>query len=130
MTMKKLLTLFLALLLVSTLSLSAFAASEETYVYDVENVTVIFDESTPFDAATRKMIAHKLVHGDDDAAPYGLICTLFGHDYEATGVITVTHCVDPVPPRCLEEYFYVQVCTRCEDTIVERTGLSYISCCP
>ena len=128
--MKKLFALLLSLLLITIFSLSAFAASEGTYVYEIDGVTVIFEENNTLDAATREMIAHKLVHGDEDATTYGLMCTLFGHKYEVPGVITITHCVEPTQPRCLEEYFDVSVCTRCEDTIVDRTGWSYITCCP
>ena len=128
--MKKVITLFLVIMLISIFSLSAFATSEEIYVYEINNVSIIFDKNDAFDASTREMIAHKLAHDDDAVTPYGLMCTLFGHKYEASGVTTITHCVEPTDPRCLEEYFYVQVCTRCEDSIVERTGLSYISCCP
>ena len=128
--MKKLLTFLLTLLLIATLSLSAFAASEETYIYEFDNITVIFEENDIFDAATREAVAHKLAHGDNGVATYGLWCTLFVHDYEQSSVTTITQCVDPTPPRCLQEFFIVKVCTDCEDTIVERTGLSYISCCP
>ena len=128
--MKKLFALLLSLLLITIFSLSAFAASTEAYVYEIDNVTVIFDKNNTLDATTREMIAHKLLHGDEDATTYGLMCTLFGHKYEVTGVITVTHCAQSIQPRCLEEYFDVSVCTRCEDTIVDRTGWSYITCCP
>ncbi len=128
--MKRSFVLLLTLVLVFAFSLSSFASEKEPYVYNIENVTIIFDENDTFDAATREMVAHKLVHGDEDVAPYGLICTLFGHDYEQKGVTTITHCVYSEQPRCLEEYFIVQVCSRCEDTIVERTGFRYITCCP
>ena len=128
--MKKLLAFLLTLLLFATFSLSAFAANEETFVYEINGITIIFDEHGAFDAATREVVAHKLAHDNDDTDTYGLWCTLFGHDYEQSGVSTITHCAQSIQPRCLQEFFVVQVCTRCEDTIVDRTGLSYITCCP
>ena len=127
---KKISIFLLILVLIFSFSLSAFAQTKEVYVYNIGNVTVIFDESDTFDADTREVIAHKLVHGDDGATSYGLMCTLFGHKYDEKTVTTITHCVEPDQPRCLEEHFIVQVCSRCDDTIVERIGYTYINCCP
>ena len=128
--MKKVFITLLTLLLLSTFSLSAFAVNEEVYTYNIGNMTIIFDEADTFDAATREAIAHKLANGNEHISSYGLLCTLFGHNYEEKAVTTVTHCVEPDQPRCLQECFIVQVCSRCEDTIVERTGFRYITCCP
>ena len=127
--MKKVFIALLTFLLIATFSLSAFAASDENYIYEIENVTVVFDGDTTFDATTRELVAHKLVHGDDGIATYGFLCALLGHKYEVSGVTTVTHCVRDTQPRCLEECFTVEACTRCDDTIVTRTGFSYITCC-
>lgn len=128
--MKKTLVCLLALFLICTFSLSALAASEETYIYEIGNVTVIFDDTNTLDPASRAAVAQKLVNGDNNVATYGFLCALLNHDYEETGVTTITHCAQPEQPRCLEEYFIVQVCSRCEDTIVERIGYGYITCCP
>ena len=128
--MKKLLVSLLALLLISTFSFTAFAEDKESYTYEFENVTVTFDETNTFDNATRETVAYKLVNGDEGATTYGFLCALLNHDYEEASVTTVTHCVEPDQPRCLEEYFIVQVCSRCEDTVVERIGYGYIICCP
>ena len=131
--MKKIFVVLLTFLLILTFSLSAFAASEEIYTYEIGNVTVIFDETDTLNAATREALAHLLASGNynsGDAATYNLLCTLFGHKYETSGATTITHCAQESQPRCLEECFTVQLCTRCDDTIVERTGWSYITCCP
>lgn len=131
--MKKFFTVLLTFLLIFTFSLSAFAASEEICTYEIGNVTVIFDENDALDAATREALAHMLAsgsYGEDNVVTYNLLCTLFGHKYETSGATTITHCVEPDQPRCLQETFTVQLCTRCDDTIVERTGWSYITCCP
>ena len=128
--MKKFIVGLMALLLISTFALSAFAENAEIYTYKIDSVTVVFDETTPFNAATREAVAHKLVHGDDGAATYNIWCTLFGHDYITSGVTAITHCVESTQPRCLEEYFLVQACEDCDHVIVERTGYSFITCCP
>ena len=130
--MRKTLALFLALLLITIFTLTAFAATEESNIYNIGNVTVVFDEENPFDAATLEALAHMLAshNTDEDVATYNLICTLFGHNYETSGAITITHCAQSIQPRCLEEYFTVQVCSRCDNAIVERTGFCYITCCP
>lgn len=123
----------MTILLVYTFSLSSIAASEEGNIYNIGNITVVFDENNNFDTDTREALAHMLASGNYDngnIATYNLLCTLFGHKYETTGVTTITHCVEPDQPRCLEECFTVQVCSRCEDRIVERTGFRYITCCP
>ena len=129
--MKKILIAFIALLLICTSTVPAFATAEETYVYDIGTVTVIFDENDTWDAATREAIAHRLVYGDEDAGTtYNLLCSLFGHKYETKGVTAITHCVQSSQPRCLEEVFDLSLCSRCGDQLTERTGFRYIYCCP
>ena len=131
--MKKIFVVLLTFLLTLTFSLSAFAASEEIYTYEIGNVTVIFDETDTFNAATREALAHMLAsgsYGEQDTATYNLLCTLFGHKYQTSGATTVTHCAQVSQPRCLEECFAVTTCTRCDETTVERTGWRYITCCP
>lgn len=128
--MRKIFVCLLTFLLISTFALSAFAENAETYTYEINNITVIFDETSPFDAATREAVAYTLVYGDDGVAACGILCTLFGHDYITSGATTITHCAAPDQPRCLEEYFLVQACEDCDHTIVERTGFMYITCCP
>ena len=76
------------------------------------------------------MVAEHLIHGEKDATTYGLWCTLFGHSYESHMASKITHCVYDTAPRCLEENYEVQVCTRCEDTVSELISSYYIFCCP
>ena len=126
--MKKTLIFILTISLIFAMSFSSFAANE-TYAYNYGNVTVVFDETTPFSAEQRENIANKLVNGADNTATYGLWCTLFGHDYVEDTVMTVTHCVNPTQPRCLEEYFDIGECSRCGDTYTNRISYAYIVCC-
>ena len=128
--MKKIIVVLLTLLLIATFSLSTFAESVEVYTYEFGNVTVIFDQNSPLDAATRELVAHKLVYGDENVATYGFLCALLNHDYEESSASVITHCAQSMQPRCLEEFFNVQTCTRCDDVVLTRTGFRYITCCP
>ena len=127
--MKKILIFILTISLVFVMSFSSFA-SNETYTYNYGNITVVFDETTPFSEEQRVNIADKLVNGADNTATYGLWCTLFGHDYVEDTVMTVTHCVNDTQPRCLEENFEIGECSRCGDTYTNRIAYTYITCCP
>ena len=129
--MKKIFVAVMALLLVCTFSVVSFAATEETYVYNLGSVTVVFDETDTWDASVRESIARRLVYGEDESiATYNLLCNIFGHKYETKSVTTITHCVQTEAPRCLEEHFDISLCSRCEDQLTERTGFRYIFCCP
>jgi hypothetical protein len=127
--MKKTLIFILSISLAFALSFSSFA-SNKTYVYEYDNITVVFDETTPFSLEQRKNIADKIVNGTENTATYGLWCTLFGHDYVEDTVMTITHCVNDTQPRCLEEYFDIGECSRCGDTYANRISYGYITCCP
>ena len=129
MTMKKnILTIMIAMLLVCATCFTSAAVSAQ-YTYEFENITVIFDEDITLDEQQKAAIAEHLVHGDEDVTTYGLWCTLFGHSYETHMAKKITHCVYDTNPRCLEEIYEVQVCTRCENTVSTVVARSYISCC-
>ena len=101
------------------------------YTYQVENVTIIFEESTTLDEQEReKIINHLVSDGITDNTTYGLWCNLFGHSYETHTVDKITHCVYDTNPRCQDDLYEVQICTRCEHTISTRIATTYISCCP
>ena len=127
--MKKTLLLIFTISLAFAMCFSSFA-SNDTYTYEYTNITIIFDEATPFSAEQRENIANKLVNGTDDTSTYGLMCTLFGHKYVEDVVTTITHCVSDTQPRCLEEDFEIGECSRCGDTYTNRISYRYITCCP
>ena len=126
---KKTLIIIAALLLVSAMCFTS-SASATTYTYEFENVTVIFDENTSLGEQTQQAVAEHLVYGEEQSTTYGLWCTLFGHSYETHSVSKITHCVFDTEPRCLREIYLVDVCTRCDHTLSELVGSSYITCCP
>ena len=126
--MKKIIICLVALTLISVMSISAFAATGDTYTYEFGNKTVVFNSDTIFEESERVQIAQSLA--DDTTAPStcGILC-LFGHDYEAENVATITHCVYDTQPKCLKEIFEVKKCTRCDYTESELLSSAYIVCC-
>ncbi len=129
--MKKIISLILVVVsLLSVMSISVYA--EDT----VENtITVIENETTfVFDANTtedfrNKFIDHYFSHDNNGATTYGLTCTLFGHKLESSVVKAITHKAKATAPRCLQETYEMEVCTRCDYTNPILIGSTYISCC-
>lgn len=121
--------IFTVILAISaTLGVSAGEAMGNTY--QVDNVMVIFDVDSQFSAEQQEMIAQLLVNPEYGVSQANLICNIFGHKNSQEGVSTITHKVLPDSPRCLQEFFTITMCSRCEETTVERDGYCYISCCP
>jgi len=125
---KKFIFSMLSVFLACFLCINVSAVSNQ-YFYEELNITIVFDDPS-LDTRTQEHIANYLVYGASDATTFGLWCTLFGHSYEAYTATQITHGVRDTNPRCLEEIFKVQVCSRCEDTISELVASSYITCCP
>lgn len=121
---------------VSTIILFSFcmsvSAGSVTYVYEIGNTSIFFDENTVFSSQEREDIAQLIVNGDsDESIPYALLCVVSGHDYsEYESVTTITHRADDQAPRCLQEIFLISKCSRCEHYKTERISVCYISCCP
>ena len=110
---------------------SVFAVDSTcTNTYQIDNVTIVFEKSSTLTSEQQEQIAYNLVYGNQDITTYGLWCNLFGHDYNVETVYTITHTVNPVPPRCLEQVYQVSTCTRCEHSESVLIGSYYINCCP
>ena len=126
--MKKIIALTLAMIL----SLSLFITVGATNVkYTYSDVEIEFEEDCTFSEEMKQKIADYIVNGDDGATTYNLLCTLFGHKEEVTGVTTTSHKVRTTNPRCLMQGWEVHACTRCEEALdVILLGESYIDCCP
>ncbi len=127
--MKKLISLILAILLITTLCFSTSATNETDYTYNFGEKTIVFNSSTTFTKAQREKIANILNGTGNETEVANLLC-IFGHNYNVDHVTTITHCASATAPRCLEEIYEVSVCTRCNQTITEKITSSYIYCCP
>lgn len=66
---------------------------------------------------------------DDNAATYGLTCTLFGHKLESTQTYTITHKARTTAPRCLKKTYNYSACTRCDYETSTLLSSTYIVCC-
>ena len=99
--------------------------------YEDKDITVIFDGSSSDDELVCKKIADRLVYGDSDneIEPMSL-CWLFGHDITTSSVTVITHKVAKYSPRCLEELYHVQTCSKCDYYKEECLSAVYIVCHP
>ncbi len=131
---KRLISMFIVLaLLTSSLLVSASSAVKETMDnstgYFAENdITVLFPEE-PSQHFRDHVMADLAGETESGNTTDGLWCTLFGHSYETSTVVTVTHCVRPSPPRCLQNTYEYKVCTRCGYTLSTLLSSIYIYCC-
>lgn len=129
--MKKiiLVTAIVCLVFSFSVSTSAQISSTDGYTYDFNGKTFYFSADTPFSEEQRVQIINATASEASTASTYGLMCTLFGHSYETDAYITITHCVNASQPRCLEEKFNINLCTRCDHTETELVTTRYIFCC-
>jgi len=112
----------------STVGVSADTNIGNTY--QVENVTVVFGANSQFSIEQQELIVQLIVNPEYGVSKANLICNIFGHKNSQEGVSTITHKAKANSPRCLEEFFTITMCSRCEETTVERNGMCYITCCP
>lgn len=129
--MKKIIALILVVVsLFSVMSISVYAedTNENTVIVTVNETEFIFDANTS-EEFRNKAIAYYFNHNNEDATSYGLTCTLFGHKLESSVITTITHKAKATDPRCLEETYDTEACTRCDYTNAVLISSTYISCC-
>ena len=130
--MKKILAVILAI--ASVFSLATFSASaentdENTVVITRGDTDYIFEAGISDDLMNSFIYAVEAEHDCDDAATYGLMCTLFGHKLETSTAHTITHKASATDPRCLKRTYAVETCSRCDYSNSTLLGSTYISCC-
>ncbi len=128
--MKKVVSLILTLTTLFVFSATVYAEETHTCSCESEHIEVIFEENSALSDSAKEAIIASICHTStpNPVAPAGILC-LFGHDYIAESVITITHRKYGVDPRCLKETFTVRECTRCGNTDVELDFSKRISCC-
>lgn len=128
--MKNKFVLIVSVIILIALCVNVSATSAKL-TYEINNVTIKFDAETTLEDQEKEKIAHHLAYGETtDSVSYGLWCTLWGHSYETHTVEKITHCVYETNPRCQDDFYEVQICSRCEHTVSTRVATTYISCCP
>ncbi len=128
--MKKFVSILLVTVLMISASISVSADEMSGNTYNIDNVTVIFDENSQFSNEKQEAIANLLVNPEYGVATAGILCNLLGHKNTTETVVTITHCYNVESPRCMQEIFAVTTCSRCDESTVERLGYSFITCCP
>ena len=128
--MKKigLIAIVIVLTFFGTIGVSADQTIGNTY--QIGNVTVIFDANSQLTPEQQEEIAQLLINPEYGVMQANIICDIFGHKSTLEGVTTITHKVSAMDPRCLQEFFTITTCSRCNESTVERNGVCYISCCP
>ena len=129
--MKRIISLIMAavsLMCVMSVSAGAEGVSKDTFTVTVNETEFIFDADTT-EEFHEKTITHYFNGEDDSVATYGLTCTLFGHKLESSVVTAVTHKASATSPRCLQERYNVEVCSRCDYTKSTKISAAYIVCC-
>ena len=120
------------LLVLLSVNVFAHTYSGNTFLFEDENKVVTFDEDSTLTEDQQQMVAEHLVYGapEDDGASTYAWCWLTGHDYQYNIVSVITHKVYPDSPRCYEETYNVETCTKCDHISEDHLGGVYIVCCP
>lgn len=127
--MKK--TRIFALIMAIALILSSaqiFAFAETATEAEEKEITVIFDSEVSPEIQER-IIAH--FNGEElpVAQARGITCTLFGHNLETGATTTITHKARTTAPRCLQEKYNYEICSRCDYAEYTLISSTYIYCC-
>ena len=94
-------------------------------------IEVIFDENSIFTEEEKQIIESSFFENSDGntTEPYGVMCTLFGHDYKSETTTVIRHKVYASAPRCVKEWYDTKICTRCSDTQSTILSSKNIDCC-
>ena len=127
---KRLMLMVMVVVLAFCSVLSTSADNNVGNIYHIDNITVVFKSDSQLSAGQQEMIAQLLANPENGVSKANLICNIFGHKNTTEGVSTITHKAKANSPRCLEEFFTITTCSRCNESTVERNAMSYITCCP
>ena len=122
--MKKLIAILLsAMFIFSAMSVTVNATDS----FDEPHIEFIFEDGTSLEIQNR--IIADLTGENDGTATYGLTCTLFGHKLETGTTSAITHNAKTTAPRCKQETFSYEICTRCDYSEYTLLSSTYINCC-
>lgn len=128
MKIKSLFAILLVLTLLTCTFVLPTSAKESTE--NNANVEIIINDEVSIE--TEAKIKKYFANGGpttDTTSTYGLTCTLLGHKTEASSVTTITHKVRATAPRCKEQMYLYEACTRCDYETSSLMGTEYIYCC-
>ena len=123
---KKIIAIFLAALFISQ-SLQSTAADVEN---SMNSVTVVFQENSRFTEEQKEFIIRSFMNSSDDQyQTCGLLCTLFGHDYQTETIYLCRHKVYASTPRCIREEYLERCCSSCSAEEKTLISTERIDCC-
>ncbi len=123
---------FIAMLMALAITISLFVipASATEAEEPHTHVEVYFEDETLSEEFKEKATAYFLNGAtDENAATYGLTCTLFGHKLETVQTTSITHKARTTAPRCLKRTYEYSACTRCDYETSTLVSTAYIHCC-
>ena len=94
-----------------------------------ENIEVVFKEDSIFSDEEKHIIEASFNADSSHVQPYGLKCSLFGHDYKTEIVSVIRHKIRTAKPRCMRDTYETKICTVCSDTVSTIIGSEPINCC-
>ena len=122
--MKKLFAIILSVSFIfGAMTVTANAADS----LDAPHIEFIFEENTP--AEIQERIIADLAGEDDGVETCNILCDLLGHKLETGTTRAVKHEVRSTDPRCLQEYYNYEICSRCDYSKYTLLDSYYISCC-
>ena len=125
-------TILILLVIICMLSLcfhtSALESNSNTIVLD--NMSIIISADSSLTNEQIDQIINYFSAEPVDIQTYGLICNIFGHKNTTEIVTTITHRVNNSVPRCLNEVWELNICSRCENVDGTVINSYYIDCCP
>ena len=126
---------FLIPLFCIIMSITCFAQNETNiieYYYEDEKTTVTFISSSNYTPEEQKIIADRLVFGytgNNTVETYAW-CWLTGHNLTKETVSTTEHKAKDAVPRCLQTFYEVETCSKCDHYEQTEITSAYIFCCP
>ncbi|MBQ9112235.1 MAG: hypothetical protein IJY08_01490 [Clostridia bacterium] len=127
--MKKTLTLIISIIICISICFCISVSANSNPII-IENTEVFFEETCNLSNDAKQQIAEEIVYGSPSVSTYGLSCTIFGHDCTIELVTTITHYAQNTYPKCLQETWEVETCTKCGESITQtRVNYKYIDCC-
>ncbi len=127
MKIKNKIVVTIGLCFIMLLSIATGVAAHN--LVEEENIEVVFKEDSIFSNEEKHIIEASFNADSSHAQPYGLKCSLFGHDYKTEIVSVIRHKVRTAKPRCMRDTYETKICTVCSDTISTLIYSEQINCC-
>ena len=128
MKTNRFIAMLMALAIITSLFVipSSAIEAEEPHTH----IEIYFEDETLSEEFKEKATAYFLNGAtDENAATYGLTCTLFGHKLKTSRTTSITHKARATSPRCLKKTYDYSACTRCDYETSTLVSSTYIVCC-